>query len=134
MICYCAAQRSNRLRTPTLSYLLPCETVLVKNQRHSRLRSSERLRLLADRELLGDEGERDLGHVMPPVVNDQGVPATSYFAELRDRGIVLLQLVFSRDDRQGDRMVFLATAAIPFPVTTPMRAQASWTPARSGGR
>ncbi len=29
MICYCAAQRSNRLRTPTLSYLLPRETVLL---------------------------------------------------------------------------------------------------------
>ena len=57
---------------------------------------------------MGDEGERDLSHVMPPVVNDQGVPATRDFAELRDRGIVLLQLVFSRDDRQGDRMVFLA--------------------------
>src|SRR6266849_8144537 len=36
------------------------------------------------------------------------MPATSYFAELRDRGIVLLQLVLSSDDRQGDRMVFLA--------------------------
>src|SRR5258707_9191642 len=65
-------------------------------------------RLLADRELLGDEGERDLGHVTPPMVNGQGVPATRDFAELRDRGIVLLQLVSSSDDRQRDRMVLLA--------------------------
>src|SRR5258708_5634739 len=65
-------------------------------------------RLRAERELWGDEGERDLGHFTPPMVNSQGVPATRDFAELRDRGIVLLQLVSSRDDRQRDRMVFLA--------------------------
>src|SRR5258707_6710242 len=65
-------------------------------------------RLLADLHLLRDEGERDLGHVTPPMVNGQGVPATRDFAELRDRGIVLLQLVSSSDDRQRDRMVFLA--------------------------
>ena len=42
------------------------------------------------------------------MVDDEGVPATSYFAKLRDRGIALLQLVLSSDDRQGDRMVLLA--------------------------
>jgi hypothetical protein len=79
-----------------------------KNQRHSRRRSSEMPQLLALLKLLRNEGERDLSHVTPAVVNDQGVPATGYFAELRDRWIVLLQLVLSSDDRQGDRMVFLA--------------------------
>src|SRR5260370_38611268 len=79
-----------------------------KNQRHSRRRSSESLRLLADRELLCDEGEGNLSHIAPPMVNDQGMSSIGDCAELGDRGIVLLQLVSSRGDRQGDRMVFLA--------------------------
>ena len=65
-------------------------------------------RLLADLQLLRDEGERGLGHVTPPMVDSQRMPAVGHLAELRDRGIVLLQLVSSSDDRQRDRMVFLA--------------------------
>src|SRR5438128_877073 len=73
-----------------------------------RRRSSEMPRLLADRELLGDEGEGDLSYITPPMVNDQGMSSIGDCAELGDRGIVLLQLVSSRDDRQRDRMVLLA--------------------------
>src|SRR5216683_4472455 len=73
-----------------------------------RRRSSERPRLLADRELLCDEGEGNLSHITPPMVNDQGMSSIGDCAELGDRGIVLLQLVSSRDDRQRDRMVLLA--------------------------
>jgi hypothetical protein len=42
------------------------------------------------------------------VVNGQGVSAIRDGAELRDRGIVLLQLVLSIDDRKRDGMVLLA--------------------------
>src|SRR5258708_5748051 len=73
-----------------------------------RRRSSEMPRLLADRELLCDEGEGNLSHITPPMVNDQGMSSIGDCAELGDGGIVLLQLVSSRDDRQRDRMVLLA--------------------------
>src|SRR3989442_15356328 len=66
------------------------------------------LSLLADRELLRDEGERGLGHFTPPVVNGQGMPATGYFADLRDRGIVLLSLIGGIGDCPRDGVVFLA--------------------------
>jgi len=66
------------------------------------------LSLLTHRELLGDEGEGDLSYITPPMVNDQGMSSIGECAELGDRGIVLLQLVSSRGDRQRDRMVFLA--------------------------
>src|SRR5260370_38726072 len=79
-----------------------------KNQRHSRRRSSERPRLLDDRELLCDEGEGNLSHITPPMVNDQGMSSIGDCAELGDGGIVLLHLVSSRDDHQRDRMVLLA--------------------------
>src|SRR5437588_11905177 len=36
------------------------------------------------------------------------MPAIGHFAELRDSGIVFLQIVSSSDDRQRDSMVFLA--------------------------
>src|SRR5215472_15799472 len=36
------------------------------------------------------------------------MPAIGHFVELRDSGIVFLQLVLSSEDRQWDRMVFLA--------------------------
>src|SRR5260370_20538124 len=65
-------------------------------------------RLLADRELLGDESEGDLSYITPPMVNDQGMSSIGDCAELGDGGVVLLQLGSSRDDRQRDRMVFLA--------------------------
>ena len=38
-------------------------------------RSSDMLVLLADLQLLRDEGERGLGHFTPPVVDDQGMSA-----------------------------------------------------------
>jgi hypothetical protein len=60
------------------------------------------------RELLRDEGERDLGYLTPAVVNRQGVSTARNFAELRERGIALLQLVLGSDDCQRNRMVFLA--------------------------
>jgi hypothetical protein len=71
-------------------------------------RTSDTPRLLAFPKLLGDEGERDLSHFTPPMVNGQGMSAIGDFAELRDSGIVFLQLVSRRDDRQRDGMVFLA--------------------------
>ena len=55
--------------------------------------------LLAHQDLVGDEGERDLGHLTPSMVNDQGVPAIGDFAELSNSRIVLLQLVRSLDNR-----------------------------------
>ena len=64
--------------------------------------------LLAGLQLLRDEGERSLSHLTPSVVNGQGVPAIRHFVELGDFGVVLLQLVLSFDDRQGDRMILLA--------------------------
>ena len=64
--------------------------------------------LLTDREVFLDEGERDVSHFLPSVVNDQRMSAIGHLVELGDRGIVLLQLVLSFDDRHGDRMVFLA--------------------------
>ena len=64
--------------------------------------------LLAGLQLLGDEGERNISHFMPAVVNGQGVSAIGYFVELGDPRIALLQLVLSFDDRQWNRMVFLA--------------------------
>src|SRR5258707_9379766 len=73
-----------------------------------RRRSSERPRFLADRELLCDEGEGNLSHITPPMVNDQGMSSIGDCAELGDGGIVLLQLVSIREDRQRDPMVFLA--------------------------
>src|SRR5258708_20870157 len=73
-----------------------------------RRRSSEMPRFLADRELLCDEGEGNLSHITPPMVNDQGMSSIGDCAELGDGGIVLLQLVSSRDHRQPDRMVLLA--------------------------
>src|SRR5258708_17093629 len=79
-----------------------------KNQRHSRRRSSEMPRLLADRELLGDESEGDLSYITPPMVNDQGMSSIGDCAELGDGGVLLLQLVSSRDDRQPEPMGFLA--------------------------
>src|SRR5260221_12527143 len=69
-----------------------------------RRRSSERPRLLADRELLCDKGEGNLSHITPPMVNDQGMSSIGDCAELGDGGIVLLQLGSSPDDRQRDRM------------------------------
>src|SRR6266436_205129 len=81
---------------------------LTANSRVRPLELTSNDRLLADLQLLGDEGECGLGHLTPAVVNRQGMPATGYFAELRDGGIVLLQLVLSSDDRQRDGMVFLA--------------------------
>src|SRR5260221_742188 len=73
-----------------------------------RRRSSEMPRFLADRELLCDEGEGNLSHITPPMVNDQGMSSIGDCAELGDGGIVVLQLVSSRDDRQPGRMVLLA--------------------------
>src|SRR5260221_14149838 len=73
-----------------------------------RRRSSERPRLLADREGACDKGEGNLSHIMPPMVNDQGMSSIGDCAELGDGGIVLLQLVSTRADRQRDRMVLLA--------------------------
>ena len=66
------------------------------------------LSLLTDLQLLGDEGERGLGHVTPSVVNRQGMPAIGDFADLRDRGIVLLSLVGGMGDRPRHGVVFLA--------------------------
>src|SRR5258708_29331928 len=71
-------------------------------------RSSDMLRLLPDRELLRDEGERGLGHFTPPVVDDQGMPAIGEFVDLRDGGILLLLLVGGIGDRHRGGVVFLA--------------------------
>src|SRR5258708_33326128 len=79
-----------------------------KNQRHSRRRSSERPRLLADRELLCDEGEGNLSHITPPMVNDQGMSSIGDCAELGDGGVVLVPLVSSRGDRPRERIGLLA--------------------------
>lgn len=64
--------------------------------------------LLALLKLLRDEGEGDLGHLPPAVINDEGVPPTRHLAELGDGRIVLLQLERRLDDRRRDRMVLLA--------------------------
>src|SRR5207237_9495313 len=64
-----------------------------KNQRALARRSSEMPRLLAELQLLCDEGERGLGHLTPTVINRQGMPATLHFTDLRDRGIALLEFV-----------------------------------------
>src|SRR5437868_13301156 len=71
-------------------------------------RSSDTLRLLADLELLRDEGERGLGHFTPPVVNDQGMSAIGHLVDLRDGGILLLLLVGGIGDRHRGGVVFLA--------------------------
>src|SRR5258708_32175333 len=73
-----------------------------------RRRSSEMPRFLADRELLCDEGEGNLSHITPPMVNDQGMSSIGDCAELGDGGVVLLQLGRSPDDRQRDRIDLVA--------------------------
>src|SRR5260370_22747742 len=72
-----------------------------------RRRSSEMPRFLADRELLCDEGEGNLSHITPPMDNDQGMSSIGDCAELGDGGLVVLQLVSSRNHRQRGRMGFL---------------------------
>src|SRR5260370_19025606 len=76
-----------------------------------RRRSSEMPRFLADRELLCDEGEGNLSHITPPMVNDQGMSSIGDCAELGDGGILLLQMVSSQDDPHRDPMVLLAPNA-----------------------
>src|SRR6266581_3764818 len=71
-------------------------------------RSSDMLVLLADLQLLRDEGERGLGHFSPPVVDDQGMPSVGHLADFRDGGIFLLLLVGGIGDRHRGGVVFLA--------------------------
>src|SRR5260370_27078347 len=72
-----------------------------------RRRSSERPRFLADRELLCDEGEGNLSHITPPMVNDQGMSSIGDCAELGDGGVVFLHPVSSRGRRPPGRIVLL---------------------------
>src|SRR2546421_7295602 len=71
-------------------------------------RSSDMLRLLADLQLLRDEGERGLGHFTPPVVNYQGMSAIGHLVNFRDGGILLLLLVGGIGDRRRGGGVFRA--------------------------
>ena len=66
------------------------------------------LRLLADLQLLRDEGERGLGHFPPPVVNDQRMSAIGHLVNFRDGGILLLLLIGGIGDRRRGGVVFLA--------------------------
>src|SRR5260370_9397390 len=69
---------------------------------------SKCVRLLADLQLLRNEGERGLGHFTPAVVNGQGMPATRYFMDLSHAGILLLLLVGGMGDRPRHGVVVLA--------------------------
>src|SRR5712692_1806021 len=98
-----------RHRRP-LSMKGPVQPVHTQGPESAKLarRSSDMLRLLADLQLLRDEGERGLGHFTPPVVDDQGMPAVGHLADFRDGGIFLLLLVGGIGDRYRGGVVFLA--------------------------
>src|SRR5713101_1780223 len=98
-----------RHRRP-LSMKGPVQPVHTQGPESAKLarRSSDMLRLLADLQLLRDEGERGLGHLTPPVVDDQGMPAVGHLADFRDGGIFLLLLVGGIGDRYRGGVVFLA--------------------------
>src|SRR5438105_9944645 len=64
--------------------------------------------LLALSKMLCDEGERGLGHLTPPVVNDQGMPAVGHLVNFRDGGILLLLLIGGIGDRRRGGVVMLA--------------------------
>src|SRR2546421_7472606 len=82
-----------------------------QHQRALARRTSEMLRLLADLELLRDEGERGLGHFTPPVVNDQGMPAVGHLVNFRDGRILLLLLIGGTGDRRWGGAALLARNA-----------------------
>src|SRR5689334_5679593 len=66
-------------------------------------------KLLAFLKMVRYEVERNFRHFTPPMVYDQRMSAIRHFVEFRDRGIALLQLVLSLDNRQRNRMVFLTS-------------------------
>ena len=58
-----------------------------------------------------DEGEGDVGHFLPPVVDDEGMSSTWDLADLGHAGVLLLMLEGSVRDRLGNGVVLLARDA-----------------------